>query len=155
METAEQRAERHEEAAVRLVRAMMRSADPRVIPPIEWWTRAGKALSTGAEQAQHRGRFSEMVAKMATALQIPSLRPRSAAAVIEIGAALPADELYDFAAMCSRLAVFIAARASAESKAEREAWQREDEALQEATANSLAELQKIIDTMPPTAAKEG
>lgn len=144
----ESKEERHERLAILLVKAMMRSASPQVIPPIQWWSRAKTALATAADQCRVRGRYSVLISKMAEALQIESLKARSAMAVAEIESELPADEIYDFADVCERDAVYIAAKAAIERKEEREAWAREEAELAAVTAESLAALQTIIDTVP-------
>lgn len=150
MTTAESKEDRYERLAIRLVRALMRSASPQVIPPIQWWSRAKSALATAASQCRVRGRYSVMISKMAASLQIESLRPRSALAVTEVEREIAADEIYDFAETCERDAVYIVAKAAIENKEEREAWLREEAELSAATAESLTALQTIVDTIATT-----
>jgi len=71
---------------------------------------------------------------------------RSALAISEIERELSALDIYDFADICERDAVFIVAKAQIERAEEREQWNREERDLTEAAAKLAASIeQQIID----------
>lgn len=102
----------------RLVLAMMRSVDPDVIKPLDWWGRARTALETAAQSSDH---YSGMISAMGKKLQIDVLREESGAEVLLIGHEVAA-QFDDFRRHLDTEALFVVAIAQAQRKAEKAAY---------------------------------
>jgi predicted nicotinamide N-methyase len=101
--------------AVAWVRAAMRSVDPAVVRPKDWWERARTSLVTAAAVADT---WPQMVARHLGKLQVRATAAVTATAVEVLGAQLV--ELGEhawprFRALCERDALYIVAMAQAES----------------------------------------
>ena len=131
-----------QEIAQTLVTAIMKSADPRKIPPTEWWRRAGTALQSAAQWTMTRPldkvRFSTLVSRMCEALQIEAMTLRAAAVVLDLSSrpelASGSASLLAFAHYCRDERVFIVAMVQAEKAETKARWiaeQQEAEAKAE------------------------
>ncbi len=101
------------------VLAMMRSADPEVIRPVDWWVRAKSALTVAAAVAET---WSQFISKMGDKLQIVVTNKATADKINIIGMQLVEFNSFErFRFLCQRDALYIVAMAQAKRTEEREA----------------------------------
>lgn len=120
--------------AADLLVQVMRSASTDDIRPIDWWPRARSAMETAASVARSYG---QMVAKMATKLQIEAYREASSRSISEIGAEIDAAGAFArFRRVAKRDAAFIVAMAQLQRDEQRAEWQ--------ATKDKPADLESLL-----------
>lgn len=106
------------ELAIRLVRAVMRSASVETISPRHWWDRAKAALETAASAAEG---WPDLVSRMCRKLQISVPNDYTASSVFGIGREV-GRHFQTFCKIAERDAIYIVAMARAENQADRDEW---------------------------------
>lgn len=93
--------------AVDLILAVLHSADPDVIGPINWWIRAKSALETAASAAHS---YQHMVSRCAEKLQIQTPQIVSSKAIFSIGKNFVDEKIFErFRYLCERDTIYIIA----------------------------------------------
>lgn len=105
-----------------LVQTMMRSASIAKIRPIDWWSRARTALEGAARSSN---RYSELVSKMASKLQIDSVSATTAQDLAFLADEVPAADFPTFRRFLEREAIYVVAMAQADAKEKKEARKRD------------------------------
>lgn len=100
-----------------LVLALMRSADPDVIDPRDWWKRAKTALETAAAEASE---WPALVSAMGRELQIVDLHPDSISSISSIGRQV-GEDFRRFRASLRRDALYLVAMARMHREEEKRA----------------------------------
>jgi hypothetical protein len=105
--------------AVRLVRALMRSASAEVIDPRQWWTRAKSALETAASSAES---WPDLVTRAGQRLQIDVFAEDTCNSLCSIEQEI-GSEFARFRELAARDALYVVAMAQAERARERAEWE--------------------------------
>lgn len=119
----DEQSERLERLLIRLVLAMMASADRKKIRAMDWWGRAKSALETAASRADS---WAELVAVMGEKLQIEVLRESSASSISLAGQEIAREgvEWETLRRKAEREALFIVSLAQLERASQRESKER-------------------------------
>lgn len=104
--------------AVNLVLGLMRSANPEIIRPVDWWPRAKKALVVSASIAES---YPSMISKYLDKIQAPAPTAETSKVIVETQNTLSSlGEVWErFRFLCERDALFIVAMAQAEKQLRR------------------------------------
>ena len=107
-----------EDFAIRFVLAMLRSADPEIIGPRNWWERARTALETSAACAES---WSQMVSRCGVKLQVRQTTAGTSSEIKALGEALDDPAVFErFRYLSQRDALYIVAMARARRDEEKE-----------------------------------